>query len=453
MSETAIRVAGLGKQYRIGARQDAHQTLAEALTDAVKAPIRAVRALPGLMRGRAPPHETIWALKDISFDVKAGEVVGIIGRNGAGKSTLLKILSRITEPSTGYAQVYGRVGSLLEVGTGFHPELTGRDNVLLNGAILGMKKSEIVARFDEIVAFSEVGAFIDTPVKHYSSGMYLRLAFAVAAHLHPGVLVVDEVLSVGDAEFQAKCMGKMQKVASEGRTILLVSHNMAAICNLCTRALHIERGKLVGDGPVAEVARRYIGSSPGSGAVNVDTTSARQGAGSTRFHAVRFEDEHGNNVGHAISGSPLVFALHYRSGSAEPLRNCRVSIAVYDQREQVLFNCSTELTDAWRLHLPSRGTIRCIVPRLPLTQGIYRVSVFFEVDREIQDWIDNAASLAVGDGDFFGSGKLYPDGWRGTGVLVDHSWTKPSAETELVQTRVECASISDSAMRAARDVR
>ena len=226
MSDLAIRVNGLSKKYYIGGRQERYKTLRDTLTDAVAAPFRRVGKL--LRRDFSPftshfsPDETIWALKDVSFEVKQGEVVGIIGRNGAGKSTLLKILSRITEPTEGYADIYGRVGSLLEVGTGFHPELTGRENIYLNGAILGMNRVEINKKFDEIVSFAEVEKFIDTPVKHYSSGMYLRLAFAVAAHLEPEILLVDEVLAVGDAEFQKKCMGKMGDVAKEGRTVLFV---------------------------------------------------------------------------------------------------------------------------------------------------------------------------------------------------------------------------------------
>lgn len=245
MSDIAIRVEGLSKQYRIGKRER-YKTLRDTLTDAVTAPVRRLwRSLSDPDSGREEsPSDLIWALKDVSFEVPHGAVVGVIGRNGAGKSTLLKILSRITEPTEGYAEVRGRVGSLLEVGTGFHPELTGRENIYLNGAILGMRKVEVARRFDEIVAFAEVDKFIDTPVKHYSSGMYMRLAFAVAAHLEREILIVDEVLAVGDAAFQEKCLGKMGKVAREGRTVLFVSHNMPAVHVLCTRALLLEGGRL-----------------------------------------------------------------------------------------------------------------------------------------------------------------------------------------------------------------
>lgn len=255
MSDVAIRVEGLSKRYRIGERQR-YRSLRESLTAAVSAPFR---------RRNRRDQETIWALKDVSFEVKRGEVVGVIGRNGAGKSTLLKILSRITEPTSGRAEVHGRVGSLLEVGTGFHNELTGRENIYLNGAILGMKRAEIARKFDEIVAFAEVERFIDTPVKHYSSGMYLRLAFAVAAHLEPEILLVDEVLAVGDAQFQKKCLGKMGEVSQQGRTVLFVSHNMAAARRLCDSALWIDCGRLREAGATDTVVNHYLesaGSAP-----------------------------------------------------------------------------------------------------------------------------------------------------------------------------------------------
>ena len=254
MSDIAIRVEGLGKQFRIGS-PERYRTLRDTLTDTFTAPFRFLRN----GGSGSPPEETIWALKDVSFDVKVGEVVGIIGRNGSGKSTLLKILSRITEPTEGHAEIHGRVGSLLEVGTGFHPELTGRENIFLNGAILGMNKAEIRRKFDEIVAFSEVDKFIDTPVKHYSSGMYLRLAFAVAAHMEPEILIVDEVLAVGDVAFQKKCLGKMSDVAGEGRTVLFVSHNMGAIQKLCSKALWLQAGELAAQGESGPVIRQYLG--------------------------------------------------------------------------------------------------------------------------------------------------------------------------------------------------
>jgi lipopolysaccharide transport system ATP-binding protein len=252
VSDIAIRVENLSKQYHIGGPQIRYRTIRESITDALAAPWRWLKS---------PKPETIWALKDVSFEVQRGEVIGIIGRNGAGKTTLLKILSRITEPTEGRAEIHGRVGSLLEVGTGFHPELTGRENIYLKGAILGMKRAEIERKFDEIVAFAEIEKFLDSPVKHYSSGMYVRLAFAVAAHLDPEILLVDEVLAVGDAEFQKKCLGKMGEVARGGRTVLFVSHNMAAISRLCERALWLDSGRIVKAGSTHEIIQNYLNTS------------------------------------------------------------------------------------------------------------------------------------------------------------------------------------------------
>src|SRR6266568_7712313 len=257
MSDIAIQCEGIGKQYRIGERES-YKALRDVITDAIKSPFRRLRQAANGSERTGNGKPTIWALQDVSFEVKEGEVLGIIGRNGAGKSTLLKILSRITEPTCGRAEIKGRLGSLLEVGTGFHPELTGRENIFLNGAILGMKKAEIASKFDEIVSFAEVEKFIDTPVKRYSSGMYVRLAFAVAAHMEAEILLVDEVIAVGDAQFQKKCLGKMDDVARNGRTILFVSHNMTAIQRLCQTAVSLDRGTVMQSGPVTQVASAYL---------------------------------------------------------------------------------------------------------------------------------------------------------------------------------------------------
>jgi lipopolysaccharide transport system ATP-binding protein len=248
-----VRVENLCKQYRLGARGPAYETLRESIVGAVRAPFKRLSGTNG-------NRETIWALKDVSFEVAPGEVVGIIGSNGAGKSTLLKTLSRITEPTKGKVELYGRLASLLEVGTGFHPELTGRENIYLNGAILGMRKAEIDRKFDEIIAFAELEKFLDTPVKHYSSGMYMRLAFAVASHLEPEILLVDEVLAVGDAAFQKKCLGKMGEVAKHGRTVLFVSHNLTAVKSLCRRTLRLDKGVIVDSGDTERVVLKYIQS-------------------------------------------------------------------------------------------------------------------------------------------------------------------------------------------------
>jgi lipopolysaccharide transport system ATP-binding protein len=257
MPPFAIRVENVGKQYRLGARKARPNTMREAIAGALTAPLHNLRQLRSLGSTDGQDRDdAIWALRDVCFEVRQGEVLGIVGNNGAGKSTLLKVLSRITTPTTGRAWVHGRMGSLLEVGTGFHPELTGRDNIYLNGAILGMERSYIASRFDEIVAFAEVERFLDTPVKHYSSGMYLRLAFAVAAHLPSEILVIDEVLAVGDAGFQKKCLAKMGEVASEGRTILFVSHNLNAIQRMCPRSVLLQGGRLTADGDTSDVLRQ-----------------------------------------------------------------------------------------------------------------------------------------------------------------------------------------------------
>jgi lipopolysaccharide transport system ATP-binding protein len=270
MSKTAIIVEALSKCYRIGAREEGYKTFRETMIDVLSAPIRNFKRLRGLTKfeQNSPSWSTlaaengssdvIWALRDVSFEVEEGIVLGIIGRNGAGKSTLLKILSRITDPSRGDVKIYGRVSSLLEVGTGFHPELTGRENIYLNGAILGMRKSEIHRKFNEIVDFAEIEKFIDTPVKRYSSGMYVRLAFAVAAHLDPEVLLIDEVLAVGDAQFQKKCLGKMKDVSTRGRTVLFISHNMRAVQHLCNRAIWLNEGMTMADGTSQSVIEKYL---------------------------------------------------------------------------------------------------------------------------------------------------------------------------------------------------
>lgn len=297
MSDIAIQVRGLGKQYRIGAVYQRYRTLRDTVTEMSTRPFR---RLASVMKGRATDanERTIWALKDVDVDIRWGEVVGVIGRNGAGKSTLLKVLSRITPPTKGRIVLHGRVGSLLEVGTGFHPELTGRDNVYLNGAILGMRRAEIAKRFDAIVDFSEVEEFIDTPVKHYSSGMFMRLAFAVAAHLEPDILVVDEVLAVGDMSFQKKCLGKMEAVSQAGRTVLFVSHNMHAIRNLCRRSILMNGGKIEFDGPTGEATLRYLRQGQ---RLDLDAHTAvnnprlRRGSGAARFTSVSIEDERGES--------------------------------------------------------------------------------------------------------------------------------------------------------------
>jgi lipopolysaccharide transport system ATP-binding protein len=335
MNNIAIRVSNLGKEYHIGGRQEQYRTLRDTLADALLSPVRRVgRLLRGQAGGAADLDQPFWALKDISFEVERGEVIGIIGRNGAGKSTLLKILARITEPTTGQAAIYGRVGSLLEVGTGFHAELTGRDNIYLNGAILGMRRTEIEHKFDAIVDFAEVAQFIDTPVKHYSSGMYLRLAFAVAAHLEPEILIVDEVLAVGDLAFQKKCLGKMEEVANEGRTVLFVSHDMTAINTLCGRAILLEGGRIATSGPTRDVVAQYLDRARAP-----ERTTARRGPASDeiRLHRVATR-QGGREVGVINCREPFDIVIEHEI--VKPVRNSRLFILLRNERNEVIFGTS-----------------------------------------------------------------------------------------------------------------
>jgi lipopolysaccharide transport system ATP-binding protein len=422
MSNIAIRVDGLGKTYHIGGPQERYRTIRDTLSDAFVAPFRRARnLLRGQAYGAANLHETIWALKDISFEVKHGEVIGIIGRNGAGKSTLLKILSRITEPTEGYIDIYGRVGALLEVGTGFHPELTGRENIYLNGAILGMSRAEIDRKFDEIVAFAEVEKFIDTPVKHYSSGMGLRLGFSVAAHLEPEILVVDEVLAVGDAAFQQKCLGKMSSVAQEGRTVLFVSHNMAAVENLCQRLILLESGRLVLSGMPQSVIERYIESSKMMTYTPLIERSDRIGNGSIRFTEVVYRNTAGKQVDTISCGEDIQIELGYETFDGEAPRKISVSLTlVTSQGENVacLWDQASErqLPDT----MPARGWLVCSVNHFPLMPGKYFLQLTITNGGQLADRIANAAVLNVIDGDFFGAGRLPPANLGK--FLILHSW-------------------------------
>lgn len=368
MNEIAIRVENLGKRYRIGVREP-YKALRDTITDAIYAPFRAVASALNGRRSSVTGHPSpvsgptthIWALKDVSFEIKRGEVVGVIGRNGAGKSTLLKILSRITEPTEGYAEINGRVGSLLEVGTGFHPELTGRENIYLNGAILGMKKAEIERKFDEIVAFAEVEKFIDTPVKHYSSGMYLRLAFSVAAHLEPEILLVDEVLAVGDTAFQKKCLGKMGEVAKEGRTVLFVSHNMAAIKSLCGYAILLDEGRVCHQGDVLQTVLSYLGSRRMDPPLKYIPPEAHVG-GISKIRLLRVE------LINAVSGS---FALLWK----QPME-LRLELEVLEPVEDSCFGLGVVTADGipvFTVHHNDSGA-----EPWTLAPGHYRIQVLLE---------------------------------------------------------------------------
>jgi lipopolysaccharide transport system ATP-binding protein len=412
----AIRTEQLGKEYVITHEVALLQkTLVETVAAAASAPFRRLRRMGGSQR----TVERFWALRDVSFDIHEGEVIGIIGRNGAGKSTLLKILSRITPPTAGRATIRGRVGSLLEVGTGFHPELTGRENIFLNGAILGMKQHEIRRKFDAIVSFSEIERFIDTPVKRYSSGMYVRLAFSVAAHLEPEVLLVDEVLAVGDAAFQKRCLGKMTEVARAGRTVVFVSHNLPTILSLTDRCLWIDKGLVAADAPTPEVITSYLHALETARGESLADRTDRTGNGDLRFLDFSLRNGRGETVATVMSGDEVVLAFRYRITDAATVTRADVSIGVHGAAEQRLFHLSTTLSDPLG-NLPPEGTLLCRIPRFPLQAGTYAFNVYCQTDRGVADWLQHAASIDVAEGDFFGTGKLPPPG-QGP-FLVAHSW-------------------------------
>jgi len=369
----SVEVRGLSKAYRIAHDPHRPTTLAEAIVRRLRDPLRRAQ------------RETFWALRDVSFQIRQGEAVGIIGRNGAGKSTLLKILSRITVPTTGRVELYGPVGSLLEVGTGFHPELTGRENIYLNGSILGMRRREIERQFDAIVDFAEVEKFLDTPVKRYSSGMYVRLAFAVAAHLNPEILVIDEVLAVGDASFQKKCLGKMGQVASEqGRTVLFVSHNMTAVQSLCGRALWLDRGMLAADGRPADVVPRYLKTAfaPVRERIWEDRASA-PGTEKVRLRRASVRPETGS-PGDAIDvHAPLIVEFEYWNLSSGAKLN--LSLVIMNEEGAVVFNTAPTEDPEWYGRPFPRGLFRsgCRIPGDLLNDGTHRVQLYVVEDQSV----------------------------------------------------------------------
>ena len=416
MNHIAIRAENLSKQYQIGVR-NRHDTLRDQL-------MGGLRSLFSRNGVHAERDRTFWALKDVSLEIKKGEVVGIIGRNGAGKSTLLIILSRITAPTTGFAEIHGRVGSLLEVGTGFHSELSGRENIYLNGAILGMKKVEIDRKFDEIVDFSGVERFIDTPVKHYSSGMYVRLAFAVAAHLEPEILIVDEVLAVGDAGFQKKCLGKMEDVAKGGRTVLFVSHNMAAIQGFCSRCYLLSNGQLIAEGSPRNVVEQYLAEVSFVPLVPLEQRTDRQGTGEIRVTDVSILDSKGRSIDPALTGQDIDIVISYRSQFHKPISRLDVHLAFYTKLGQFMFNCSSEGSGHPFEDLPPSGEIVCHIPELPLSPGGYVFNLYSTVGGEVADWVQRAGSLNVAAGDYFGTGQLKT---HDEGFVVKHRWTVKTA--------------------------
>ena len=426
-NDIIIRARDVGKCYRIGLREEIHDTFGGMLLSWIRSPATNYRRLRKLTsfgdvegnRGESPgpatgddtqPDDILWALRNVSFDVRRGEVLGIIGRNGAGKSTLLKILSRITDLTTGRIDIHGRIASLLEVGTGFHPELTGRDNVYLNGTILGMTKKEVDARFDEIVDFSGVEKFIDTPVKRFSSGMRVRLAFSVAAHLEPEILLVDEVLAVGDFAFQKKCLGKMKHVAGHGRTVLFVSHNMGAVRQLCPQVCCLDKGRVTHFGP-------YLKNSQGT----EDANASREGMCLTK---VEFLVSPKKRTDVLFAGGSCIFRVHYDTGNTA-LDDVKVTMAIYDLLGTKAVQFATSLSHEYGAlrHLKGNGYFDCSVDRLHLTSGQYELNVAINGHRGSEKYVERfpaALTLRVLPSDFYGPCRMSED--ESGYVLAKHSW-------------------------------
>lgn len=398
MSNKIIKVENLSKRYRIGVRDDIHDSLIASMLSWIKSPISNLRRIQKLSKfNNDDAQDIIWAIKDISFEVNSGEILGIIGKNGAGKSTLLKILSRIVEPTSGQATVNGRVASLLEIGTGFHKELSGRENIFLNGTILGMTKAEIKKNFNDIVEFSEVGKFIDTPVKRYSSGMYVRLAFAVAAHLNPEVLIIDEVLAVGDAAFQKKCLGKMSETAKAGRTVLFVSHNMHTIQSLCTRTILLEGGNIIEDGNTYKVVSKYLkpireNTIEGESDLR-NWPGSRKSPGKIRATYLRTLDKNGNTCSTFNIYDPITFELEIENIGKNGFV---VSFLVNDNQGTLVYQVRSQDSPIDTEHAPSSVTVQMTIPELKIVEKQYTVDVWIgnHFDK-MEDLLESAIAFDV----------------------------------------------------------
>ena len=421
MTDTAIRVENLGKRYQLGAAKSG--SFRESMSSLFRRNGSPTSNTPSHPESNPTPNpqnptpHTFWALQDINFEIKRGEAVGIIGRNGAGKSTLLKILSRITEPTRGRFEVFGRVSSLLEVGTGFHPELTGRENVYLNGTILGMKRREVKAKFDEIVAFSGVEKFIDTPVKHYSSGMQVRLAFAVAAHLEPEILIIDEVLAVGDAEFQKKCLGKMEDVTGEGRTVLFVSHNLAAVSQLCEKGVLLRNGVLADIGEVEQIIHSYISYNRSQVAAGeLINLNLRKGNGYYRVRQVKLLNAQYKPISIARTGSEVVFEINLDKRINKSQGAFRIDFAIDTEQDMRVGWFSSDAVISKMNE--EFDTILLTIPRFGYGSGTYYLTFFGTWNGEVVDYIHQGFSFDVEEGDFFGTGMLIPASQ--TFIYTDH---------------------------------
>lgn len=404
-----IKVENVSKRYWLGQR-DHYKMLRDRIAACYKAPLRAVASRFRHADRRVVDPSSVWALQNVSLEVRPGEVLGIIGRNGAGKSTLLKILSRITEPTSGRIELYGRVGSLLEVGTGFHGELTGRENIFLSGAILGMRRAEIARKFDEIVAFAEIEQFIDTPVKHFSSGMYTRLAFAVAAHLEPEILLVDEILAVGDMAFQKKCLGKMGDVARHGRTVFFVSHNLPSIEALCSRCLFFSRGRLAGDGMVNEMLLRYMTAElqPDGGNCLLTVHAGRRSGANSIMTMVTLSEGNGDFSAAFKMGGRLTVSVSFDSERAfTPVLN----VTVKNMHGLAIIRANNQFIGGFNFdQRRNSGTITCTFDKLPLLPGRYAIDLSLGDGFRDLDVVNDAITFEVLPADVFGTGKLPPPG-------------------------------------------
>lgn len=411
MSEQAIKVIKIGKRYSIGERIQ-YGTLRESIISFTSNALSRFRKKPAentgpgisLNGGTGNTQNFIWSLKDISFEVKKGEIIGIIGNNGAGKSTLLKLISGITEPTEGRIEIYGRIGSLLEVGTGFHPELTGKENIYLNGAILGMKRREIERKFDEIVDFSGIEQFIDTPVKYYSSGMRVRLGFSVAAHLEPDILLLDEVLAVGDAAFQKKCLGKIDNIASsEGRTVLFISHDLTAVQSLCQRTILLDSGKILSEGPTDEIIRAYIQKTHQSTDIPIDKRSDAFGNRQIKITSLKVENADGGKP--ITAGSKLNIQIDYESESK--ISGLQVIIEIKDSNTNtILFRFDSKISDDLPEILPPAGRIACLTDPILISPGECTLDVELRINKVSSYGLDSAAVFHVATEDFYGTGKI-----------------------------------------------
>jgi len=412
MNNIAIKVENISKLYHIG------KSTSKSLRDSVSNTILNLKE----RKKNAEDSSEFWALKNVSFDIEKGDIVGVIGKNGAGKSTLLKILSRITEPTTGKITINGRIGSLLEVGTGFHPELTGRENIYLNGSILGMKRSEIQSKFDEIVDFSGIEKFIDTPVKRYSSGMYVRLAFSVAAHLEPEVMIVDEVLAVGDIDFQKKCLGKLGDVASHGRTIFLVSHNMGSISTLCKNGIYLKNGSIESTGHIEKVIGNYLSDVAPMNHLNIAERTDRTGSGEVKITELGFyTDETNDPVSSILAGTKAKLKIAYELKDSRLIgQNIVFGVRFFNRDGQFVTALNNIMANSPIKVLKSNGTVYCTILKMPLMAGKFYTEISCVIDNRLCDDVNKALEFEIIEADFYGSGMINSFGRQG--VYIEQKW-------------------------------